>query len=332
MRYVLPARAAPPPAAKAPGPLRAWPGAVRRLALPAEGTARQVDIHSHLVRGLEVPQGQIVATLRLLAADGTSATVPLRAGVETAEWSLDRPGARAGHGKAGVSRSWSLPEGYEGHTYRASVELPRGLRLAQLLLEGGTGPGCAGGGALVRGRPRGLAAGSRARAVPSDDRRAVRERARHAAGLPRPAGASGARRADARAASRPRTRRGSVDDGAPAARLHSGASDRRSAPAAGPRRLVCARARRAGDRDAGARGPRAQRHVRPRWRAWDNGQPVPIARGDHALRAVFLSGGRHRVDFRFRQPSVFVGLAITLATLGALGAAWIVTGRRRPRD
>ena len=70
----------------------------------------------------------------------------------------------------------------------------------------------------------------------------------------------------------------------------------------------------------------------PRWRAWDNGQPVPIARGDHALRAVFLSGGRHRVDFRFRQPSVFVGLAITLATLGALGAAWIVTGRRRPRD
>ena len=70
----------------------------------------------------------------------------------------------------------------------------------------------------------------------------------------------------------------------------------------------------------------------PRWRAWDNGQPVPIARGDHALRAVFLSGGRHRVDFRFRQPSVFVGRASTHATLGALGAAWIVTGRRRPGD
>jgi hypothetical protein len=67
----------------------------------------------------------------------------------------------------------------------------------------------------------------------------------------------------------------------------------------------------------------------PRWRAWDNGQPAPIARGDHALRAVFLPAGRHQVEFRFRQPSVFVGLGITLATLGALGVAWIVTRRRR---
>ena len=67
----------------------------------------------------------------------------------------------------------------------------------------------------------------------------------------------------------------------------------------------------------------------PRWRAWDNGQPVPIARGDHALRAVFLSAGPHRVEYRFRQPSVFVGLGITLATLGALGVAWIVASRRR---
>ena len=66
----------------------------------------------------------------------------------------------------------------------------------------------------------------------------------------------------------------------------------------------------------------------PRWRAWDNGQSVPIARGDHALRAVFLPAGRHQIEFRFRQPSVFVGLGITLATLGALGVAWIVSGRR----
>jgi hypothetical protein len=67
----------------------------------------------------------------------------------------------------------------------------------------------------------------------------------------------------------------------------------------------------------------------PRWRAWDNGQPVPIARGDHALRAVFLPPGPHRVEYRFRQPSVFVGLGITLATLGALGVAWIVASRRQ---
>ena len=66
-----------------------------------------------------------------------------------------------------------------------------------------------------------------------------------------------------------------------------------------------------------------------RWRAWDNGQPVPIMRGDHAFRAVFLSAGHHRVEFRYRRPIVYAGLAITLATLGALGVAWIVTRRRR---
>ncbi len=141
VRYVLPVGAGPPPApAKAPGPLRMWPGAVRRLGVPGEGTGRQVEIHSHLVHGVEVRQGQTVATLHLLAADGTSAAVPLRAGIETAEWSLDRPATRAGHGKPAVSRSWPLPEGYQGHTYHATADLPRGFRPAQLLLEGGTGP------------------------------------------------------------------------------------------------------------------------------------------------------------------------------------------------
>jgi len=66
-----------------------------------------------------------------------------------------------------------------------------------------------------------------------------------------------------------------------------------------------------------------------RWRAWDNGQPVTIAPADHALRAVFLSAGRHRVEFRYRQPAVFVGLGVTIATLGALGAAWLLARRRR---
>ena len=102
--------------------------------------ARQVEIHSHLVHGLAARQGQIVATARVIAADGSVATIPLRAGIETGEWSLDRPGAQAGHGRPAVVRSWSVPEGYQGHTYRATVDLPRGFRPSQLLLEGGPGP------------------------------------------------------------------------------------------------------------------------------------------------------------------------------------------------
>jgi uncharacterized membrane protein YfhO len=69
----------------------------------------------------------------------------------------------------------------------------------------------------------------------------------------------------------------------------------------------------------------------PRWRAWDNGQPVPIVRADHAFRAVFLAPGRHRVEFRYRQSSVFVGLGITLATVAALGVAGLMARRRGRR-
>jgi hypothetical protein len=43
---------------------------------------------------------------------------------------------------------------------------------------------------------------------------------------------------------------------------------------------------------------------------------------------VFLTPGRHRVEFRYRQPSVLVGLGITLATLGALGVAGLLGWRR----
>jgi hypothetical protein len=68
-----------------------------------------------------------------------------------------------------------------------------------------------------------------------------------------------------------------------------------------------------------------------RWRAWDNGQPVPIARANHALRAVFLSPGRHQVEFRYRQSSVFVGLGITIATLLALGIGAATVLRRERR-
>jgi uncharacterized membrane protein YfhO len=69
----------------------------------------------------------------------------------------------------------------------------------------------------------------------------------------------------------------------------------------------------------------------PRWRAADNGEPVPIVRANHALRAVFLPPGQHRVEFHYRQPSAYVGLGLTLATLGALGIAGLVTLRRGQR-
>jgi hypothetical protein len=330
VRYVLPAGAGPPPPAKTSGPFRVWPGAVRRLLVPGEGGARQVEIHSHLVHGLEVRQGQPVATLHLLAADGTSAAVPLRAGIETAEWSLDRPSTRAGHGKPAVSRSWSLPEGYEGHTYRATSDLPRGFRPVQLVLEGATGPAVLvverltvdGRGVWPRGPEpepfRQVTAGlyENVRAMP---RAFLVRRARQV-----PAEQMLEQLHDLDPAEEVLTTGPPPPGFTPAPRLETAPLPPVRVVTYAPAHVVV---------EAETPEPAVlvlSDTFDPRWRAWDNGQPVPIARGDHALRAVFLPAGRHQIEFRFRQPSVFVGFGITLATFGALGVAWIVGGRRRP--
>ena len=148
VRYVLPAGAAPPPPAKVTGPLRVWPGALRRLPLPGEGAARQIEIQSHLVHGLEIPQGQTVATLRVLAADGTVAVIPLRAGIETAEWAVDRPGARAGHGKPAVSPVLVRPGGLPGPHLPGGSGLAPGIPARPAPPRGWTGARPAGRGAL----------------------------------------------------------------------------------------------------------------------------------------------------------------------------------------
>lgn len=332
VRYLLPAGSSPPPVPAQPaGPLRIRPGAFRRVLLPPGGPARRLEIHSHLAHGLEAPQGQVVATVHVVTADGAVVRAPLRAGLETAEWAFDRPGARAGHARPPVVRSWQLPEGYQGHAYRATVELPRGSRVVELALEGGPGPAVlvverlAVDGTVawptaseparfrqvtpglfenVRTLPRAFLVG-RARPVPAaqllDQLRDLDPGEEVLITQPLPAGWIPAPHAQ-----------GAL---LPPVRVVSYAPERveLETEAPGPAVLVLSDT------------------FNPRWRAWDNGQAVPIVRADHALRAVFLSPGRHRVEFRYRQPSVFVGLGISFATLAALGVAGVVALRRGRR-
>jgi Dolichyl-phosphate-mannose-protein mannosyltransferase len=329
VRYVLPAAAGPPAPAKPAGALRVWPGAVRRLRPPA-GPARQIEIHSHLVHGLEIPQGQIVAALRVATADGTVRTVPFRAGVETAEWSLDRPGARPGHTRPAVARSWQHPEGYPGHTYGATLELPGGSRITELLLEGGPGPAvlvveraAVGGAALWPPGPE----GDRFRPVTVGLFENVRA-------FPR---AFLVRRARSVPAAQLLEQLRDLDPGEevlvtdPLPRGWTAPPHGRGTPL--PPVRVVSYAPEQVVLEAEAPEPAVlvlSDTFYPRWRAWDNGQPVPIVRADHALRAVFLAPGRHRVEFRYRQPGVFVGLGITAVTLAALGVAGTVAlGRAR---
>ncbi|MCS7178433.1 MAG: YfhO family protein [Anaerolineae bacterium] len=65
----------------------------------------------------------------------------------------------------------------------------------------------------------------------------------------------------------------------------------------------------------------------PGWRAWVDGREVPIATADLLFRAIYLTPGRHRVEFRFQPRSVWLGAAISLAaTAGLIGAS--VLGRK----
>ena len=229
-----------------------------------------------------------------------------------------------------VVRSWQHPEGYPGHTYGAALELPGGARVTELLLEGGPGPAvlvverAAVDGAVlwptapegdrfrpvtvgllenVRAFPRAFLV-RRARSVPAaqllEQLRDLDPGEEVLITDPLPPGW----------AAPPSGRRTPL----PPVRVVSYAPEQVVLEAEAPEPAVLV----------------LSDTFDPRWRAWDNGQPVPIVRADHALRAVFLAPGRHRVEFRYRQPGVLVGLGITVVTLAALGAA-VAVARSRAR-
>ncbi|MFZ0795025.1 MAG: YfhO family protein, partial [Candidatus Korobacteraceae bacterium] len=58
----------------------------------------------------------------------------------------------------------------------------------------------------------------------------------------------------------------------------------------------------------------------PGWQATIDGTPTPIYRSDAVVRGVFLSGGSHRVEFRYRPRSILIGLySALLAGILVLG-------------
>lgn len=53
----------------------------------------------------------------------------------------------------------------------------------------------------------------------------------------------------------------------------------------------------------------------PGWKAYDNGEEIEIYQADYALRSLFLQKGNHRVVFRYKPQSFFLGLSITIISL-----------------
>lgn len=83
-----------------------------------------------------IPQGKSVAQIILHKKDGTQKILPIRAGIETSEWAIDRPGTRFLHRKAEVVESKEVKgEGYQGHVYKMTIDFPNPLVIEKISLQ-----------------------------------------------------------------------------------------------------------------------------------------------------------------------------------------------------
>jgi Bacterial membrane protein YfhO len=103
--------------------------------------ATEVRIASALSEGVDIPQGETVARIFVHLASGRELPLPVRAGLETAEWAWDRPALRGlvAHHRAPILESWSAG-GYEGHRYLAVLGLPGRFYVDGVRVERPRGP------------------------------------------------------------------------------------------------------------------------------------------------------------------------------------------------
>jgi hypothetical protein len=88
--------------------------------------ATEVRLTSFLTGAVDVKQGEIVAECVARTASGREIWLPIRAGIDTAEWAWERPDVRAAvrHQRARIHRSFPAREGFLGHEYLAVLKLP----------------------------------------------------------------------------------------------------------------------------------------------------------------------------------------------------------------
>src|SRR5438876_801666 len=109
-----------------PVDLRLDPGRRRFFPLPMT-PATEIQVVSLLSDAVGVAQGQEVARVEARLATGRSFELSLRAGVDTAEWSWERPDVRprVAHQLAPVFGTWMDPgAGFAAHRYLGRLRLP----------------------------------------------------------------------------------------------------------------------------------------------------------------------------------------------------------------
>ena len=320
-----------------PVDLRLDPGRRRFFPLPIT-PATEIQVVSLLSDAVGVPQGQDVARVEARLATGRSFELRLRAGVETAEWSWERPDVRprVAHAIAPIFNTWTEPgASFAAHRYLARLRLPGRYHVDGVSLEAlpGTGRLMLSRLAVFDALTGALTPVSLPAAFASDGG-VLAERA--VTPLVRLFEVAGATRAWVAEAARVL-----ADDDAVVRAL--GAPD---ALGVDPRRqaLVTADDARGLSLSAESRAGRAEvllsadpRHLDVRAEgpgllvvseAWDGGwsaavddAPAPIVRVNHAEMAVALAPGIHRVLLSYHTPGLALGAVLAALTALVLGFA-----------
>ncbi len=88
--------------------------------------ATELRIVTFLAGATDVEQGRVVAECAVRLATGREISLPIRAGIDTAEWAWDRPDVRprVRHRRARVFASFPVRGGFLGHQYSSVLRLP----------------------------------------------------------------------------------------------------------------------------------------------------------------------------------------------------------------
>jgi hypothetical protein len=303
-------------------------------------TATEVRLVSSLSNGMAIRQGETVARVSVRLTTGQEIDLPVRAGVDTAEWAYDRSDVRPqmAHERPKIFDSYPGPGGgFAGHRYDATLRLPGRYLVDGLRVDRDETPGVLTVSRLAlfdassgRATPVGLAAGfvsdpghfREAATTPwvrlfelprspglgrvVERLRVVRDEAAVLSGL-RDAAAAHIDLTREALATEADARSVVVPDGGRASRapIVAQGGGRMDARAEGPGLLVIAETWEQG------------------WSARLDDRPAPIIRVEHARMGVVLPAGIHRVELSHRARGLRLGAVLAACGVGLLAFARI---------
>ena len=325
---------------RAPLAILAAGGGAERVAfnLAVPTTATSLRLVSRLHTAVAVPQGAPVAEVSVVSADGERLTVPLLAGVQTAETAYDRADVRPSvqHARPTVAYA-DAPTGQPENMYFAEVALPRSSTAVTVEVRQLRADCTLDVQALAVLGPDG-----RVTQVGRFDRVGLREVYRDAASVvyandhalpyasvvPRavafPPGVAPSWLQES--AFDPRQEVALAGPLPPSPAAGAGAPGTASVTEAAPGRAAVA------VESAGGFLVLNEAYF-PGWRAAVDGNEAPLLRANYLFMAVPVPPGRHVVTFAYEPTSFRLGLALSGAAVLALlawGALAVMIGRRAP--